>query len=48
MIADGFDTFIETGPGKALTGMVKKIDKSVRTFNVYDKDTLEGCAANVQ
>lgn len=47
MIAAGYDTFIEAGPGKALTGMVKKIDKSVRTFNVFDEETLERCVSNI-
>jgi len=41
MIADGFDTFIETGPGKTLTGLIKKINKDVRTFNVFDIDSLK-------
>jgi [acyl-carrier-protein] S-malonyltransferase len=41
MISGGYDTFIETGPGKALTGMIKKIDKGVRTFNVHDDRSLE-------
>ncbi|MDO4618433.1 MAG: ACP S-malonyltransferase [Clostridia bacterium] len=46
MIADGVDTFVEVGPGKALSGFVKKIDKEVRIFNVEDmaslNKTLEG------
>ena len=45
MIADGYDTFIETGPGKTLTGMIKKIDKNVRTFNVFDAESLEAVLA---
>ncbi|MCL1997908.1 MAG: ACP S-malonyltransferase [Turicibacter sp.] len=41
MITDGFDTFIETGPGKTLTGLIKKIDVTTRIFNVFDKESLE-------
>ncbi len=40
MIADGADTFIEIGPGKALSGFVKKIDRSVKIFNVENMDSL--------
>lgn len=46
MIADGVDTFIEVGPGKALSGFVKKIDKTMNIYNVEDmaslNKTLEG------
>ena len=41
MIADGVDTFIEIGPGKALSGFMKKIDKDARCFNVEDIASLE-------
>lgn len=41
MIADGVDTFIEIGPGKALSGFMRKIDKTVRCFNVEDIASLE-------
>lgn len=41
MINDGVDTFIEIGPGKALTGFMKKIDKTARVFNVEDMASLE-------
>ncbi len=40
MIADGVDTFVEVGPSKALTGFLKKIDRTVRVFNVEDAQTL--------
>lgn len=34
MIADGATLFTEVGPGKVLTGLIKKIDKDAETFNV--------------
>ncbi len=46
MIVDGVDTFVEIGPGKALSGFVKKISRDVKIFNVEDivslENTLEG------
>lgn len=33
MIADGATSFTEVGPGKVLTGLIKKIDKDAETFN---------------
>jgi len=41
MIKDGFDTFIEVGPGKTLTGLIKKINPDVRVLNVSDTTSLE-------
>lgn len=40
MIRDGINTFIEIGPGKALSGFVKKIDRNVRVLNVEDLKSL--------
>lgn len=38
--AQGFDTFIECGPNKVLTGLVKKTLKGVDAKNVQDADSL--------
>jgi [acyl-carrier-protein] S-malonyltransferase len=37
----GVDTFIEIGPGKVLTGMLKRIDRDVKGINIFDIDSLE-------
>ncbi|MEK4424395.1 ACP S-malonyltransferase [Solibacillus sp. FSL K6-1523] len=40
LIAEGVTVFIECGPGKVLSGLVKKIDRSVQTYCVYDEESL--------
>jgi len=45
LLREGVDTFVEVGPGAVLSGLVKKIDKSVRVLNVEDSASLEATAA---
>ena len=40
MARAGVDTFIELGPGKVLSGLVRRIDKSLRTASVEDAQSL--------
>lgn len=40
MAADGVETFIELGPGRALSGFIKKIDRKLKVFNVEDVQSL--------
>ncbi|MGH4119082.1 ACP S-malonyltransferase [Clostridium sp.] len=40
MIKDGVDTFVEIGPGKVLSGFVKKIDRKLTVVNVEDLASL--------
>lgn len=47
MIDAGVDTFIEIGPGKTLSGFVKKISRTVRTFHVERPDDLEKVKADL-
>jgi len=37
LISSGYDLFIEVGPGRALTGFMKKINKDVQAIHVEDK-----------
>lgn len=41
MIDMGIDTFIEIGPGKTLSGFVKRTNKDVKVLNINDLESLE-------
>jgi [acyl-carrier-protein] S-malonyltransferase len=44
MAAEGVDTFVECGPGNALTGMVRRIVPEARTLTVFDPASLAASA----
>ncbi|MDD3571034.1 MAG: ACP S-malonyltransferase [Lachnospiraceae bacterium] len=46
--AQGVDTFIEIGPGKALSGFVKRTVKGVKILNVEDMKSLEKTLASLE
>ncbi|MEI6845602.1 MAG: ACP S-malonyltransferase [Candidatus Firestonebacteria bacterium] len=41
MVKDGVELFVEVGPGKVLSGLVRKIKKDARVFNIENTETLE-------
>jgi len=41
LISSGVDTFIEVGPGKVLSGLIRQINRGVRCLNVEDSATLK-------
>ncbi len=48
MIADGVTDFIEIGPGKTLSGFVRKIDRGLNIQNVEDIASLEAATKAMQ
>jgi len=47
MIADGITRFIELGPGKALSGFMRRIDRDIEMLNVADCDSLAKVAESL-
>ncbi len=45
MVASGVTTFIEIGPGKVLTGLIRRINKSVTTVNIGDVEGVSSLVA---
>jgi [acyl-carrier-protein] S-malonyltransferase len=41
LIEHGVDTFVEAGPGKVLSGLIRQISRDVKTLNVEDAASLE-------
>jgi [acyl-carrier-protein] S-malonyltransferase len=41
MVNQGVSRFVELGPGKVLSGLVKRINKEVETANIADLDGLK-------
>lgn len=38
---EGVETFIELGPGRILSGLIKRIDERLRVYHVEDRQSLE-------
>jgi len=47
-IADGYDLFVEIGPGNVLTGLLKKIDKQSKFFNINGEGDPEAVIAQLK
>jgi len=47
LIKEGVDTFVEVGPGKVLSGLLRQISREVKSFNVEDAASLKSAAANL-
>ena len=41
LIAEGMQVFVEVGPGKVLSGLIRQIDRSRTSLNVGDEASLQ-------
>jgi [acyl-carrier-protein] S-malonyltransferase len=47
LIAQGVENFVEIGPGKVLSGLMKRIDKRMNIINISDTASLENAIAQL-
>ncbi|OMP68568.1 ACP S-malonyltransferase [Domibacillus epiphyticus] len=48
LLKEGVDTFIEIGPGTVLSGLIKKVNRRVRTFAVSDEESIMKTVATLK
>jgi [acyl-carrier-protein] S-malonyltransferase len=48
LVADGVTTFIEVGPGGVLSGLIRKIDRSISATCVHDPRSLEAAETTLR
>lgn len=48
LIAQGVTSFVEVGPGRVLSGLLRQIDRSVHSLNVEDEATLRSAQAKLK
>ena len=48
MIGEGTDIFVEFGPGTVLSGLIKKINRKVRTYSIRDLETCDEVIAQLK
>ena len=48
LISKGIGTFVEVGPGKVLTGLMRQISREVTCLNVEDTASLEATKAKLE
>lgn len=41
MMDQGIDAFVEVGNGKVLSGLIRKVNRRMKTFNIQDPESLE-------
>jgi [acyl-carrier-protein] S-malonyltransferase len=47
LVDEGVNTFVETGPGRVLTGLLRQIERSVAALNVEDEKSLAATAEKI-
>lgn len=48
LIVEGVETFVEVGAGKVLSGLIRQINRDVRTLNVENAESLKNSLASLQ
>ena len=48
LIRNGVETFVEVGPGRVLSGLMRQISREVKCFNVEDSVGLKQTLANLE